>query len=161
MNPLANLCDAAIGRMICHSGRSWWQAEYAGGKILSEWGTQRGISLPLRSRKPDSSRWEDIPKAGMIRLTLFAPNGKAAVLCAPEGHKFFQLKVGSLRIGRGASSRICEAQIIGVVEDGNGNCQCHAWETAENRLVSFRDNVTFFGYRQIGALALDVQGLKF
>lgn len=125
--------NQAIVRMIRMSGRSWWQARYANGRVLNEWDTlTTALHLPLFSTK--TSRWEEIPKEGMVGLRLLCPNGMAGELEAPEGHKFFQLKIGSVgvKIGGGnggAVSREQEAHVIGVVKDAEGNCLCRAWET--------------------------------
>jgi len=151
--------------MIRHSRRGWWQARYSTGEVLSEWDTLAGrVRLPTGNG--DSSRWEEIPKEGMIGLRLLCPNGMAGELEAPEGHRFFQLKAGGMNVGMGYTGgvagvkRFCDAYIIGVVEDDEGNCLCRAWETREERLIEFRDNIHNMRYRNIGALNLDVQQLK-
>lgn len=156
MNPL-------IAAMIRCSGRSWWQARYSSGKILNEWDTlTTNLLLPSGSGK--SSRWEDVPKDGMVGLRLLCPNGMAGELEAPEGHKFFQLKAGGFDVGFGAGGmrtrRYCDAHIIGVVIDSNGNCFCRAWEVQEKRLIEFYDNIFNMKYRNIGMLSTEVQGLK-
>ncbi len=158
MNPV-------IAAMIRASGRSWWQARYSTGKVLSEWDTLTNkFHLPFKSN--GSSRWEDIPKANMVGLRLLCPNGMAGELEAPEGHKFFQLKVGGIAVSMGfvgdvkGVSRYCDAHIIGVVLNENGDCFCRAWEMKERRLIEFRDNIFDFKYRKIGKLSLDVQQLK-
>jgi hypothetical protein len=87
----------------------------------------------------------------------------AGELEAPEGHKFFQLKVGRLDVGFGPGAktrRYCDAHIIGVVLNSEGDCLCRAWETKEKRLIEFRDNVYNMKYQNIGKLSLDVQQLK-
>ena len=154
--------NAIIAAMIRSSGHSWWQARYSSGKVLSEWDTlTTKLLLPLSNGK--SSRWEDIPKDGMVRLRILCPNGMAGELEAPEGHKFIQLKVGGIDVALGAASktrRYCDAHIIGVVTDSNGNCYCRAWETKEKRLIEFKDNICDMKYRKIGRLSLDVQQLK-
>lgn len=155
MNPI-------ISALIRASGRSWWQCRYSTGKVLSEWDTMT-TKLLLPSNNGKSSRWEDVPKDGMVGLRLLCPNGMAGELEAPEGHKFFQLKVGGLDVGFGAgikARRYCDAHIIGVVIDSNGNCLCRAWETQEKRLIEFYDNVFGIKYQNIGMLSTDVQGLK-
>jgi len=155
MNPI-------IATMIRGSGRSWWQCRYSTGKILSEWDTLT-TKLLLPSSNGKSSRWEDIPKDNMIGLRLLCPNAMAGELEAPEGHKFFQLKVGGFDVAfsPGAKTRrYCDAHIIGVVKDSNGECFCRAWEMKEKRLIKFYDNVFNMQYRNIGTLSTDVQGLK-
>ena len=158
MNPL-------IAAMIRRSGRSWWQARYANGRVLSEWDTLMDETrLPIGLGK--SSRWEEIPKQGMVGLRLLCPNGMAGELEAPEGFRFFQLKAGGIDIGIGftggvtGTRRFCDAHIIGVVKDDKGNCLCRAWETQGRRLIEFRDNIHNMKYRKIGAINLEVQQLK-
>lgn len=127
--------------MIKASGRSWWQARYSDGKILSEWDT--GISILDKSTLPTlvnsrTSRWEEAPKDHMVGLRLLCPNGnrvEVGELEAPEGHRFFQLKLGAVDVQMGYGGAINgirrhqEAHIIGVVADIIGNCVCRAWET--------------------------------
>ena len=148
--------------MIQKSGRSWWQARYMDGKILSEWQTQtHEWKLPIGSGS--TSRWEDVPKLGMVGLRLLCPNGMAGELEAPVGYKFFQLKSGSIGValgGPGGESRHCDAHIIGVVVDIEGTCFCRAWETKEKQLIEFFDNVFDMKYRNIGKLSLEVQQLR-
>lgn len=150
-----------IASMIRNSGRSWWEARYSNGKRLAEWDTlTTKLLFPVGIGR--SSRWEDIPKDKMIGLRLLCPNGMAGELEAPEGHRFLQLKVGGvdIMIGRRGGGRFCDAHIIGVVLDGNGNCFCRAWEMKEKRLIEFYDNILDMKYRNIGKLSLDVQGIK-
>lgn len=119
------------------------------------------VLLPSNNGK--SSRWEDVPKDGMVGLRLLCPNGMAGELEAPEGHKFFQLKAGGLDVGFGPgakTTRYCDAHIIGVVVNSEGDCLCRAWETKEKRLIEFYDNIFSMKYRNIGRLSLDVQQLK-
>ena len=152
MNPL-------IAAMIRRSGHAWWECRYSDGKVLSEWNTLTGVSLLLPFGNGKSSRWELVPKDNMVGLRLLCPNGIAAELEAPEGHRFFQLKSGRVMVGKGVQ-RLCDAYIIGVVTNTNGDCLCRAWETREGRLIEFRDNALNMKYRQIGTLSLEVQGLK-
>lgn len=158
MNPL-------IAAMIRRSGHSWWQARYSTGKMLSEWDTLTDkIGLPIGNGK--SSRWEEVPKQGMVGLRLLCPNGMAGELEAPEGFRFFQLKAGGMDVGMGFTGgvtgikRFCDAHIIGIVEDDEGSCLCRAWETKERRLIEFHDNIHSMKYRNIGALSLEAQQLK-
>jgi hypothetical protein len=158
MNPL-------LASMIRASDRSWWQARYSEGRILSEWDTLLG-KVKLPTNKNGSSRWEEIPKKGMVGLRLLCPNGMAGELEAPEGYRFFQLKVGGASVSLGfiggikGLQRFCDAHIIGVVSDIEGNCFCRAWETKAKRLIEFRDNIFNMKYQNIGKLNLDVQQLR-
>lgn len=149
MNPI-------IAAMIRSSGHSWWQARYADGKVLSEWDTlTTRLLIPIGSGR--SSRWEEVPKKGMIGLRVLCPNGMCGELEAPEGHRFLQLKAGGVDVARG---HFCDAHIIGVLTDDNGNCFCRAWELKNRRLIGFTDNIYDMQYLNIGRLSLDVQGFK-
>ena len=154
-----------IATMIRHSGRSWWQARYSSGKVLSEWDT--GVTLLDKTLFPllvnsKSSRWEQVSKKGIVGLRLLCPNGIAGELEAPEGFKFFQLKVGyfSIAIGKSGSNRSIGAHIIGVVQDAEGNCLCRAWDYRTRSLLQFMDNIYEFKFENIGRLNLDVQQLR-
>ncbi len=150
-----------IAAMIRRSRRSWWRAFYANGKVLNEWDTLTSkVLLPIRNGS--SSRWEIVPKDNMIGLHLLCPNGLAGALEATEGHKFFQLKIGGVGVGFGGAKggHYCDAHIIGLVRDADGNSICRAWEYQEQRLIDFEDNVFNMQYRQIGRLSLEVQGLR-
>ena len=151
--------DIFTSRMILHSGRSWWQCRYSDGKVLSEWDTLTGkLRLPFGNGA--SSRWEEAPKKGMVGLRILCPNGMAGELEAPEGHLFFQLKVGGVDVGQRGAGRFCDAHIIGVVGNGEGDCICRVWETKERRLLTVEDNIYRMKYRNIGALSLGVQQLR-
>lgn len=129
--------NPAIALMIRKSGRSWWEARYTSGRVLSEWDTFSGreasLKLPLGTVGfgfGNTSRWEEVPKNGMIGLRLLCPNGMAGELEAPDGHRFFQIKHGGIDVptGGGAGRRYTDAHIIGVVKDDEGTCVCRAWE---------------------------------
>lgn len=148
-----------IATMIRHSGRSWWQARFSDGHTVTEWDTLTDkIKLPIGVGK--TSRWELVPKKGMIGLRLLCPNGMAGELEAPEGFKFFQLKAGGVMVGPGGTSHFQDAHIIGVVMDDNGRCFCRAWEYKTQRLIEFYDNVLNMEYLHIGRLSLEVQGVR-
>jgi hypothetical protein len=121
-----------IANMIIQSGHSWWQAEYYGGKIVSEWDTlKRKIHLPFGSA--GTSDWVNLDKKNMKDLRIFCPNGECGGVKVPDGIKpdgylFFQIRSITLKIGHGRSEG---AHIIGVVENENGDCLCRAWEGAE------------------------------
>jgi hypothetical protein len=147
---------------ICHSGRSWWQVRYASGKIISEWATLQWTKIFSPFGPASTSRWEEIPKQGMRGLYLLCPNGKAAALEGDGDYTFFQLKCGYLDLGAGLgkgaivspSRRVMAAHIIGKVDGDDGHCVCYAWETANQRLLRFTDNVTHMSYQNIGTLSL-------
>ena len=93
----------------------------------------------------------------MVGLRLLCPNGMVGELESPESNKFFQLKAGRYSPGQG---QYCDAHIIGVVINKNGDCLCRAWESEAKRLIEFNDNVYNMKYNNIGKLNLDVQQLK-
>jgi hypothetical protein len=154
-----------IAGMIKQTGRSFWQARYTDGRILSEWDTGQSwmsknlLPIFLNSK---TSRWEEVPKKGMIGLRLLCPNGMAGELEAPEGYKFFQLKSGyfDLNMGAPGSQHSIRSHIIGVVNDANGNCLCRAWDYQKKELLQFNDNIYNMKFQNIGALGLEVQGLR-
>ena len=140
--------------LIRHSGRSFWQARYRDGRVISEWETGIGkIQLPITLGH--TSRWESVDKTGMIGLRLLCPDGMAGELESKEDYKFFQLKCGSVGNGRQTT-----AHIIGVVINPEGDCICRAWETTPGRLIEFKDNIYAMKYQIIGRLNLEVQGLR-
>lgn len=141
--------------MIRKSGMSWWQARYSDGRILSEWNT-------MANKIPGSSRWEEIPKNKMIGLRLLCPNGLAGELEAPEGFKFFQLKIGFMDVAMsgGKSSRSIGAHLIGVVQDIKGTCLCKAWDYKTRRLLTFTDNIYNMKFENLGPLSLEVQSIR-
>lgn len=151
--------DDKIAAMIRASGRSWWQAHYSDGRVLSEWDTLQGKELRPAGNGA-SSRWEEVPKDKMVGLRLLCPNGMAGELEAPEGHKFFQLKSGGIQVGVPGSQHYIQAHIIGVVTDDKGNCRCRAWDYRLGRLLDFQDNIFNMRYCHIGKLSLDVQQLR-
>jgi len=151
MNPL-------IASMIRASGRSWWQARYANGKVVSEWDTLMNKSL-LPVGLGRSSRWEEVTKKDMVGLRLLCPNGMAGEIEAPEGFKFFQLKVGYCDVKAGPNRSVGK-HIIGVVTDAEGNCLCRAWDYKTQKLLQFNDNIYAFKFEGLGKLSLGVQGLR-
>jgi hypothetical protein len=106
-----------------------------------------------------SSRWEEVTKKDMVGLRLLCPNGMAGELEAPEGFKFFQLKVGYCDVAKGANRSVGK-HIIGVVTDADGNCLCRAWDYKTQTLLQFNDNIYAFKYQGLGSLSLSVQGLR-
>lgn len=148
-----------IAAMIMHSGRSWWEARYSSGKVISEWDTLTDkVKLPIGLGK--SSRWELADKKGMVGLRLLCPNGMAGELEAPEGFKFFQLKSGGLMVGQVGGKHYIDAHIIGVVQDTEGKCLCRAWDYRLGQLLRFEDNIYNMKFLNIGKLSLEVQQLR-
>lgn len=151
-----NQYEAWMCRM---SGRSWWEVMYANGDTLAEWGTLVNTLLTPFGRGA-SSRWEEIPKRQMTRVRLICPNGQAGELVDPthDGHHFFQLKVAIRSVGKQRSS--VRAHLVGLVRNPDGDSFCYVWEPNPGQLRPFEDNVFHMRYENIGALSLDVQGLR-
>lgn len=150
-----------LATMIKNSKKSWWQVEYVGGKVLSEWNTLTGLLFsPLGNSS--SSKWEEIPKKDLTTLRLLCPNGEAAELKTTGTYCLFQLKSGILSVGIGTpASRACHYHIIGCINDTNGNCDCYAWDYREQKLLKFKDNVLHMGFDSIGPLSLgEAVGIK-
>jgi hypothetical protein len=151
----------ALGLFVRASGRSWWQARYRGGEVVSEWdtlpGMKTGLLLPGPMRRNAwRSRWEELDKAGMVGIRLLCPNGQAGELEAQRDHALFQFKVATATLGAGQS---IGAHVIGAIEDDSGTCRCFAWEPP-GRLVEFTDDVRWFRYQQVGPLGIENLGLK-
>lgn len=147
--------------MIMASGRSWWEVQYANGKTIAEWDTVQGkIFSPLGN--PLTSRWEEIPKAGLSVLRLLTPDGKGSELRTTGEYCLFQFKRGSVSVGAGIKSDLhCAFHVIGVVVDTNGSCECRAWDYREKKLIKFRDNVMHMAFDNIGPLNLgEAVGIK-
>lgn len=143
--------------LVRRSGHPWWQCSYSSGKVINEWDTLPA-KLPVGDGR--SSRWESVPKNGMVRLKLLCPDGTVGELETSENYKFFQLKVGRFEVGFNFSRRCCDAYMIGVITDTDGTCFCKAWESQNKKLIEFSDNIFNMRYRNIGRLSTDVQGLK-
>lgn len=145
-----HLGDRAVMRLVRLSGRSWWRATYRDGRTVSEYDTLVNTVLtPLGLGR--TSRWEEIPKAGMVALSLLCPDGQVARLEGHE-HRFFQLKEGIWRAGETHST--CLRHVIGVVDEPSGGCQCWAWLPPTGRLIAYQDHVRAMG------LSFEVQGLR-
>lgn len=154
--------------MIMASGRSWWEAQYANGKTVTEWDTIEGrVISPLGN--PARSRWEEIPKKGLVALRLLAPNGQASELRTTGEYCLFQFKRGGVSVGAGPSfvakhllpQLHCHYHVIGVVVDTNGSCECRAWDYSEKKIIKFRDNITHMAFDNIGPLNLgEAVGIK-
>jgi hypothetical protein len=116
------------------TGRSWWQAVYVDGKVLSEWDT-----VDPKTYDPKSTRWEETNRKGLRMLILITPQGKAFRLTSEEDNKFFQLKVGMKTIGTGlrsGSTSETMAHLIGVVINTNGDCVGFSYEPKHMDLVT-------------------------
>ena len=142
------------------SGRSWWEARYRDGRVVSEWST---TPRPADSFEPgggESSRWEELGRKGLVGVRLLCPDGSVGELAATRDGRLFQFKVGELRVGIGNSQPWCSAHVIGGILDADGRCICRAWETRPGRLIEFADNVFDMRYLGIGPLALENLGLR-
>jgi len=124
------------------TSRAYWRLRLTDGRVVNEWEVD----------------WSLAPARGRQALRLYCPNGEVAELgnSRDASGRLFQFKGGLLEGDR----RAIEYQVIGIVEDGDGNCRCAAWEYHSHRLVAFLDNVHNMTYHQVGALSPDVLGLK-
>lgn len=154
--------------MIKLSGRSWWEAQYLSGKVVAEWDTLQGeIFNPLGNQA--TSRWEEIPKAGLVAIRLLCPNGQAGELRTTGSYSIFQLKSGRVSVtvspqnfsGNRSQNLHCLYHIIGAIVDTNGKCMCYAWDYEAKTLLKFEDNVTNMAFDNIGQLNLgEAVGIK-
>jgi hypothetical protein len=140
------------GLWVRTTGKSWWQALYTDGHMVSEWQT---LANP---NDPESGRWEERNAVGLRTLILLCPTGKAYRLTSGEDNKLFQFKLAYQTPGIG---NITDLQLIGVVINTEGDCVCFAWERQERRAVKITDNVLNMQYHAIGALGLANLRLKF
>ncbi len=123
--------------------RSFWQLRYTNGRIINEWELD----------------WSLMPHEGRQAVRLYCPNGDVAELGNDQDAtgRLFQLKGAVLTAGVG---RYVDFQLIGLVDQPDGGCQCAVWEYRWNRLRSFRDNVNAMRYPGVGRLNFEVLGLR-
>jgi len=76
----------------------------------------------------------------------------------PESYRFLSLRFG--RVNAGMKGGLVEAHIIGAVYNINGDCHCKAWDYDRQEILDFDDNVHNMKYKNIGKLALEVQGIR-
>lgn len=141
LSTLQTLDAAALRSRV--QGRSYWRLRMTDGRIVNEWEVD----------------WSLAPARGRQALRLYCPNGKVAELGSSEDAtgRLFQFKCAIVTAGAGHGTT---AQVIGIVDDNEGNCQCAAWDYARERLVTFRDNVHAFQFEHVGALNPDVLGIR-
>ncbi len=149
-----NVADMAMVRM---SGRSWWSVDYAI-RSVHEWDTAPGrIRTPLTidSRR---SLWEELTKVGIRRALLCCPDGHVGAVEQPQDGRLFQFKIGSVEFGMGGPvggrQSWCDAHVLGIVTNPEGDCECWAWEPRNWRLIHFHDSIWDFQYRKLGRLAV-------
>jgi hypothetical protein len=147
-----------LAGMIRASGRSWWEARYADGRVRSEWDVVAGGGLV--PHLVEAGHWDDLDAEGLVGVRLLCPDGSVAELSSRDDYRLFQFKVGGVTAQGGSHVRWCSAHVIGAVVERSGECICRAWETAEQRLVAFEDNVYGMRYRGVGALALENVGVR-
>jgi hypothetical protein len=183
--------DAKTIAMVRRSGRSWWVARYRDGREIAEWYTGSKLAAALGSPlvvKPNTSRWEEVPKDGLIGLAMVCPNGQVCVLEAQRDRALFQLKAGRMTVTGPDRGHYTDAHVIGSIGP-NGSADCWAFEymphtyvariagTPGDRCVTcglgpeictgrdprnvvrFRDDPLNMAYRNIGPLHLDVLGV--
>lgn len=142
--PFTNaLPSALIARM---SGRALWEVRYHDGTIR---------------READGIDWMDLPKRGLVNLSLVAPDGTGRGFgnTSDATGRLFQLKGATLTVGIGGpgGKRSRDFHLIGMLKDVTGQCVCWAWEHDAVRWDGpFEDNFFAFQYRQLGPLNLDL-----
>jgi hypothetical protein len=123
--------------------RSYWRLRFTDGRIVGEWEVD----------------WSEVPTKGRQAIRLYCPNGQVAELGNTQDatDRIFQFKRGMLMagVGRGATY-----QVIGILEDTDGNCTCAAWDYAHQQLLTFSDNVHHMAFDQTGRLEPDVLGIR-
>lgn len=142
------------------SGRSWWQARYRDGRVVSEWATTDGPQTAFALQDGASSRWEELDRRGLVGLRLLCPDGSIGELATAREGSMFQFKVGGITVGGPQPRQWCSAHVIGAVLGADGRSICRAWETGLGQLVEFEDNVYDMRYFHIGPLALENLGLR-
>lgn len=123
--------------------RAYWRLRYVDGRIVDE-------------RDVD---WSLAPARGRQALRLYCPNGQVAELGNTQDAtgRLFQFKGGIVTAGAGRGTTY---QLIGIIDDTEGSCQCAAWDYRTRRLLTFRDNVHHMSFEQVGALSPDVLGIR-
>lgn len=159
------LGQVALGAWVASTRRSWWQAGYRDGKVVNEWDTiPGGIKLAVivaAAREGEKSRWEELPKRGLRSLRLLTPIGRVGHLETDADFRLFQLKVGgtSISAGGGRNSRWQDAHLIGKVINSDGDCELMVFDGKELH-GPLPDNVLDLQYKKVGALNLDVLGIR-
>lgn len=147
-----------LSELVRSSGRSWWEARFASGRVVTEWEMVSNVAAP--PRLIEGGHWDELAHTDLVGVRLLCPDGTAAELASKLGARLFQFKVGGMAASAGATAQWCSAHVIGAVVDASGACACRAWETFERRLVTFEDNVFDMRYRSVGPLALEHLGVR-
>jgi hypothetical protein len=144
-------------------GQSYWKARLSNGRVLCELDTVTDFRQ-ARTRKVE---WlEDLIGSGDLRKVV------EVVLCTPDGdvhlpierpYSVFQLNQGVASLFDGERTKTC--QIIGRVENTEGDCTAVIWDALEERLYpEFHTNVLRFepwrkGVARLGEINLDILGI--
>jgi hypothetical protein len=147
-----------LAGLVRASGRSWWEARYSRGRVVTEWDV--ASSAGVLPHLVEAGHWDALERDGLVGVRLVCPNGAVAELASRDDHRLFQFKAGGAAAVGGRQLHWCSAQVIGAVVDASGACVCRAWETAEQRLVEFQDNVYAMRYRSVGPLSLEHLGVR-
>ncbi len=130
--------SALLARM---TGKALWEARRSDGHVF---------------READGIDWLDLPKRGLVDLSLIAPDGTGRGFgnSSDATGRLFQLKGGTLSagMGGGGGGRTRDFHLIGMLTDLSGACICWSYEHDNARWVGFEDNFYTFAYRQLGAL---------
>lgn len=144
------------------SGQSYWKAQLTTGRVLCELNTVSDIRQACTRRM----EWlEDLIGSGDLRrvveISLCTPHGEVHLVIT-RPCTAFQLNCGMLSI----YGREKTAQIIGRIDDLEGNCTAAIWDAVEQRLYpQFLSNVHRFaawreGLVPLGMLNLEALGVR-
>ncbi len=147
-----------LSGLVRASERSWWEARYANGRIVSEWEVAAGVGFV--PQLVEAGHWDELSHHNLVGVRLLCPDGAVTELASRQGSRLFQFKVGGVAASGGRQVHWCSAHVIGAVVDESGACVCRAWETAEWRVQGFEDNVFHMRYRSVGPLALEHLGVR-
>jgi hypothetical protein len=147
-------------QLVRASGQSWWEVKLLGGRTIGEWQTaeaHRDLEMPMDFLWA-RSRWEELPHGKIVAARLWCPDGMIGEVEAPGPYKIFQFKKGL----RGPGYERVDANVLGVLLDEDGNCDCWAWEPGTPwGLARFQDNLMAWRRHQPSTpFNLDVIGVR-
>jgi hypothetical protein len=101
--------------------------------------------------------WSLAPQHGRKAVRLCCPNGQVAELGGSDAEgRLFQFKGGMLTGGM----RSTRYHLIGIIDALDGTCRCAVWDYEDKTLKTFIDNAYGLKFESVGALNLDVLGLR-
>jgi hypothetical protein len=112
--------------------RPYWVARYLDGREVPEYDCD----------------WSLLPRANLVQLRLYCPDGNIGVVNG-DRDRLFTFGVGE---SRSDGRHIAQARVIGTVIDTLGNCDCCTWEWP-GKYVEFKD-VWRGGIERYGPISL-------